>query len=175
MTDPLDLLLPELPALLDRPIDEQFPGLRPGSARLDGPGGTLVHGAVATAVARYLAGDLVANDHGAFPASRFSDALVAWSVHQIRALLGGGEDHAVVFGPNMTTLTGMATRAVGAALGPGDESSAPSWTTRPTSARGRRWPASGARRSGWRPWRRTGCCPPTPCSTGSPSGPAGWR
>lgn len=109
-----------LTELLELPVQEQFPGLRPGIARFDGPGGTLVHAAVCDAVATYLGSEHVANDHGAFPASRHSDELVDWSVGRIRALLTAPRGQ-VVFGPNMTTLTTMFLRTIENGLHPGDE------------------------------------------------------
>jgi cysteine desulfurase family protein (TIGR01976 family) len=117
---PLDLLSGPLPELLARPIAEQFPGLRAGSARFDGPGGTLVHAAVRDAMAGYLGSEHVANDHGAFPASGFSADLLHWSAGRVRALIGAAGGH-VVYGPNMTTLTAMFLRALAPQLGPGDE------------------------------------------------------
>jgi cysteine desulfurase family protein (TIGR01976 family) len=118
--NPLTLLPRPLSALVTEPVEAQFPGLRRGSVRLDGPGGTLVHGAVSTAIANYLASEHVANDHGAFAASRFSDELVEWSIRQVSTLLGIA-DGTVVFGPNMTTLTSMFVRAIAGSVGPGDE------------------------------------------------------
>jgi cysteine desulfurase family protein (TIGR01976 family) len=121
MNTEADGLLPaSFPELLARPLAEQFPGLRPGTARFDGPGGTLVHAAVRDAMAAYLGSEHVANDHGAFPASAYSDTLVRWSADRVRALLGtpGGQ---VVYGANMTTLTTMFLRALAGTLQPGDE------------------------------------------------------
>lgn len=99
---------------------EQFPGLRGGGHRFDAPGGTLVHAAVVKAVSTYLASQHVANDHGAFAASEYSSELVRWASDRLRTLFGASGGH-VVFGPNMTTLTAMFTRAVGSRLRPGDE------------------------------------------------------
>lgn len=120
MNDPLTLLGRPLPELLALPMAAQFPGLRPGLHRFDAPGGTLTHGAVCRAMSAYLGSEHVANDHGAFPASRYSDALVDWSASRLRALLGAGSGQ-VVFGPNMTTLTALFLRSRAADLGPGDE------------------------------------------------------
>ncbi|WP_410575601.1 aminotransferase class V-fold PLP-dependent enzyme [Amycolatopsis sp. cmx-4-61] len=107
----------DIGSFVDTELDG-FPGRRAGSHRFDGPGGTLVHAAVADAVARYLGGELVANDHGGFPASDFSDAIVSWTTERVRALLGAVRGQ-VVFGPNMTGLTTVFVRALG--LGAGDE------------------------------------------------------
>ena len=97
-----------------------FPGLRPGLHRFDGPGGTLVHGAVRDAMAEYLGSEHVANDHGAFGPSRRSTALVDSSADAVRSLLGATGGH-VLFGANMTSLTTMFVRAVAHTIGPGDE------------------------------------------------------
>jgi cysteine desulfurase family protein (TIGR01976 family) len=106
--------------LLAAPMAEQFPGLRPGVSRFDAPGGTLTHEAVRDAVSRYLGSELVANDHGAFAASRYCDEIAEWTAGRLRRLFGAAAGH-VVLGPNMTTLTSMFTRAAEAGLRPGDE------------------------------------------------------
>ncbi|GAB3467292.1 aminotransferase class V-fold PLP-dependent enzyme [Actinophytocola sediminis] len=119
--DVLDLDLGiDLPAMADQPMPAQFPGLRTGVSRFDGPGGTLVHAAVGQAIAAYLGSEHVANDHGAFPASRYSDRIVEWAAGRVRDLLGapGGQ---VLFGANMTVLTTMVIRALAPTIGPGDE------------------------------------------------------
>lgn len=123
--DPLDLLGrppsgQPLSVQARAPMPDQFPGLRAGSHRFDSPGGTLTHAAVRDALAGYLGSEHVANDHGAFAASRVSDGLVAWATDQVRALLGARAGH-IVFGPNMTTLTAMFTRSIASRIGEGDE------------------------------------------------------
>lgn len=118
--EPLDLLADPPAVLAGRPLPAQFPGLRGGERRFDGPGGTLVHGAVRDAVSAYLGSSLVANDHGGFPASDFSDRLVDWATDRVRTLLGTRAGR-VVFGANMTTLTTMFTRALADTLRPGDD------------------------------------------------------
>ncbi|MGW4211365.1 aminotransferase class V-fold PLP-dependent enzyme [Lentzea sp. NPDC004789] len=115
-----DFIRPLLDEWTTGPLPGQFPGRRDGEHRFDGSGGTLVHGAVVAAVARYLGSGLVANDHGGFPASDFSDAVVSWSAARLRELLGA-PDGDVVFGPNMTGLTTTFVRSVAAGLRPGDE------------------------------------------------------
>jgi cysteine desulfurase family protein (TIGR01976 family) len=119
-SSPLDLIGRSLPALLDEPLPVQFPGLRADWARFDAPGGTLVHAAVRDAMAAYLGSEWVANAHGPFPATRFSDRLTDWATGRVRELLGAASGE-LVFGPNMTTLTAMFLRAVAATVGPGDE------------------------------------------------------
>ncbi|HIY40194.1 MAG TPA: aminotransferase class V-fold PLP-dependent enzyme [Candidatus Nocardiopsis merdipullorum] len=115
-----ELLDRPLDDYLDLPLSEQYPGLRPGVARFDAPGGTLVHAAVRDAIAAYMGSWRVANDHGGFPASDVSDGIAAWVREELRALVGGEGGH-VVLGPNMTTLTCAFTRSVGAHLRSGDE------------------------------------------------------
>ncbi|MDA0565651.1 aminotransferase class V-fold PLP-dependent enzyme [Streptomonospora sp. S1-112] len=115
-----DLLPRPLADYLAAPLTAQFPGRRAGQARFDGPAGTLVHAAVADAVAGYLAGPMVSNDGGAYPAGRHSDALADWARAAVRRLLGAPGGH-VVFGPNMTTLTALFVRAAGEHVRPGDE------------------------------------------------------
>ncbi|NED50670.1 aminotransferase class V-fold PLP-dependent enzyme [Micromonospora sp. BL1] len=112
--------VPELNDLLRAPADEQFPGLRGAGHRFDAPGGTLVHAAVVRAMSRYLGSRHVANDHGPFPASAYSDVIVEWAADRVRALLGAAGGH-ILFGPNMTTLTTMFSRGVAGDLRPGDE------------------------------------------------------
>ncbi|MEU9603344.1 aminotransferase class V-fold PLP-dependent enzyme [Streptomyces sp. NPDC048057] len=119
----VDELLPHALSGYDpRPLADRYPGLVPGIARFDGPGGTLTHAAVRDAMAAYLGSPHVANDHGGFPASDTSDRIARWARDRVRALLGasGGQ---VVFGPNMTTLAAAFTRAVaaGGGLRSGDE------------------------------------------------------
>lgn len=117
----IDELLPRpLAELLTAPITDQFPGVRLGTSRFDGPGGTLVHAAVRDAMAHYLGSDRVANDHGAFPASHYSDTIAQWASGRVRELFGTSGGH-VVLGPNMTTLTAMFTRAIETSIAPGDE------------------------------------------------------
>lgn len=115
-----DFLGPLLDECTAGPLPGQFTGRHDGDHRFDGPGGTLVHGAVVAAVARYLGSGLVANDHGGFPASDFSDGIAGWSAARLRDLLGA-RDGDIVFGPNMTGLTTTFVRSVAAELRPGDE------------------------------------------------------
>ncbi|HXR72539.1 aminotransferase class V-fold PLP-dependent enzyme [Actinocrinis sp.] len=105
---------------LAKPLPQQFPGWRAGSHRFDGPGGTLVHAAVRDVMASYLGGPDVANDHGAFPASHESDAIVAGTCRRLRALFGA-RDGCFVFGQGMTTLTTTFVRSLTSTLGARDE------------------------------------------------------
>jgi cysteine desulfurase family protein (TIGR01976 family) len=91
---------------LARSIDDirtEFPGLRPGTVRLDGAAGTLAPAPVIDAVADALRFSM-ANVHGAFDASEHSTETVEAARRAIADLLGGRPD-GVVLGPNMTTLT----------------------------------------------------------------------
>ncbi|SHF57416.1 cysteine desulfurase family protein, VC1184 subfamily [Jatrophihabitans endophyticus] len=97
-----------------------FPGVRRDEHRFDGPGGTLVHGTVAQAIAGYLAGPSVANDHGAFPQSAQSDAVAEQAADAFRRLVRGPAGD-VLFGHNMTQLTTTFVRAISGGLRSGDE------------------------------------------------------
>ncbi|GLV84823.1 cysteine desulfurase-like protein [Streptomyces lavendulae subsp. lavendulae] len=118
--NPLSLLSRPLTELLALPLTEQFPGLRAGSARFDGPGGTLMHVAVRDAITAYLSSEHVANDHGAFPASQYSTRVAEWAADRFRALIGADAGE-VVFGANMTTLTSTFLQGLAEHVGPGDE------------------------------------------------------
>ena len=69
----------------------------------DAPGGTQAVDVAIDAIAEVLRSG-TANQHGVFPLSRETDALVEQVRTQVGAFLGG-EPEGVVFGPNMTTLT----------------------------------------------------------------------
>jgi cysteine desulfurase family protein (TIGR01976 family) len=107
---------------LARPIDEirtEFPGLLPGTVRLDGAAGTLVPAAVVAAVADALRFSM-ANVHGAFDASELSTETMEAARRAIADLVGGEPD-GVVLGPNMTTLTFHLADALARDWKPGDE------------------------------------------------------
>ncbi len=106
-------------------LRDQFPALaltdagRP-AVFFDGPGGTQVPQRVIDAMNRYLV-RCNANHGGAFRTSRESDAVLT-AAHQAMAdLLNARSPQEIVFGANMTTLTFAFSRAIGRALGPGDE------------------------------------------------------
>ncbi|MGW5668667.1 aminotransferase class V-fold PLP-dependent enzyme [Micromonospora sp. NPDC003776] len=115
-----DLVPFPLERLLSLPIVEQFPGIRPAVAQLDGPGGTLVHRAVSTAMRQYLTG---AHFGGAWPDTPHglrNRMIVEWASGRIRTLIGaaGGT---VTFGSNMTALTILFVRSIAPELRAGDE------------------------------------------------------
>jgi cysteine desulfurase family protein (TIGR01976 family) len=105
-------------------IRAQFPSLAQTvnghpAAFLDGPGGTQVPQRVIDAISGYLGRDN-ANTGGAYATSRNTDAMLAAARAAMADFLNCGADE-IVFGPNMTTLTYMMSRAIGRELGPGDE------------------------------------------------------
>jgi selenocysteine lyase/cysteine desulfurase len=87
---------------------------------LDGPGGTQVHGSVIDAMGRYLV-EANSNAHGAFAYSRRTDATVRAAREAMADFVNASRPEEIVFGPNMTTLTFNASRAIGRTLAPGDE------------------------------------------------------
>jgi cysteine desulfurase family protein (TIGR01976 family) len=113
------------PAALDlTSIRAQFPSLSQivnghPATFLDGPGGTQVPQRVIDAISNYLRHDN-ANTCGAYATSRNTDAMLAEARAAMADFLNCAADE-IVFGPNMTTLTYMISRAIGRDLGPGDE------------------------------------------------------
>jgi cysteine desulfurase family protein (TIGR01976 family) len=105
-------------------IRAQFPSLTQTvnnhpAVFLDGPGGTQVPQRVIDAISNYLRRDN-ANTGGAYSTSRHTDAMLAEARAAMADFLHCAGDE-IVFGPNMTTLTYMMSRAIGRDLGPGDE------------------------------------------------------
>jgi cysteine desulfurase family protein (TIGR01976 family) len=88
-------------------------------AYFDGPGGTQVPRVVAEAMMQYLLHHN-ANTHWAYPTSAETDALLAASRGVLGDFLGASEGE-ISFGANMTTILFHLSRAIGRALGPGDE------------------------------------------------------
>jgi cysteine desulfurase family protein (TIGR01976 family) len=86
---------------------------------LDGPGGTQVPERVIDAYGTYFR-DHNANTHGAFITSEESDRVVDAAHRSLEDFLNAPVG-SVKFGPNMTTLTFMLSRAIGGLLGPGDD------------------------------------------------------
>ncbi|MFN8234267.1 MAG: cysteine desulfurase-like protein [Actinomycetota bacterium] len=85
----------------------------------DAPGGSQVPDTVIDAIAGHLRRG-VSNTHGAFAASRETDATIA-NARSAAADLTGSEPGEIVFGPNATTLLLHLSRSFGRMLGPGDE------------------------------------------------------
>ena len=85
----------------------------------DGPGGTQVPQSVIEAISEYLRNDN-ANTGGAYVTSRNTDAMILQARAAMADFLNCAADE-VVFGPNMTSLTYMISRAIGREFGPGDE------------------------------------------------------
>lgn len=101
-------------------LRSRFPAVRRGTARFDGPAGTLMVDTAIDAIRRHLESGESANVGGAFDASRRTGDLVERARGTVGELLGAPAD-GIVFGANMTTLTFAFTRTVARTLGPGDE------------------------------------------------------
>lgn len=106
-------------------IRARFPGLarRDGDATavfFDGAAGSQVPQSVADAVAAYLL-HRNANTGGTFATARATDAALAEAQQAAADWFGADDPDAVVFGPNMTTLTFMLSRALARTWRPGDE------------------------------------------------------
>ena len=105
-------------------VRHQFPSL---SLRVDGqavvyldnPAGTQVPQRVLDRTAEYWR-SMNANQGGTFVTSQRSDALIAQVRQAVATFVNASADE-IVFGPNMTTLTFAASRAIGHELRPGDE------------------------------------------------------
>ena len=93
---------------LDRPL-----------AFFDGPGGTQCPDEVIDAIARYLREDN-ANVGGAYATSARTGALIEHAREAAGGFLGCHPDE-TIFGPSMTSLNFLLTRALGRTLGRGDE------------------------------------------------------
>jgi cysteine desulfurase family protein (TIGR01976 family) len=107
------------------PLRAQFPALRETVAGrpavfLDGPGGTQVSQSVINAMADCLT-RANANRHGSYLTSRRAEETIAAARQAMADFLNAPSPDEIVFGPNMTTLTFIVSRAVGRLLQPGDE------------------------------------------------------
>lgn len=105
-------------------IRAQFPALKKEvdgqpAAFLDGPGGTQVPRRVIEAMVAYLT-HANANTHGHFLTSQRTDQVIV-AAHAAMADLLGCDADEIIFGPNMTSLTFMISRAIGRELVAGDE------------------------------------------------------
>ncbi|MCX6555116.1 MAG: cysteine desulfurase-like protein [Candidatus Aminicenantes bacterium] len=108
---------------MEYPVEQircQFPALASGDVYFDGPGGTQVPQAVIDAVASYYS-QANANEHGLFPSSRRSDAIIAQSRTAMADFINARSGQEIVFGANMTNLTMQLARALGRTLKVGDE------------------------------------------------------
>ena len=103
MTFPIDAVRSRFPALIA--TDNGHPRIY-----FDAPGGTQVCADTIDAMQRHLAGG-TANAGGAFATSRDVDAL-SRTTHEAVAELIGAEPDEIAFGPNMTSLTFAASRAL---------------------------------------------------------------
>ena len=88
-------------------------------AYFDGAGGTQTPRVVVDAVADYLLHHN-ANTHWEYPTSHETDAIIESARHTFADFLNASANE-VVFGPNTTTMIYHLSRALGRALGPGDE------------------------------------------------------
>ena len=105
-------------------IRRQFPALERVHngypvAYFDGAGGTQTPRPVVDAVADYLLNHN-ANTHWEYPSSHETDAIIESARHAFADFLNGSASE-IVFGPNTTTMIYHLSRALGRALGPGDE------------------------------------------------------
>jgi cysteine desulfurase family protein (TIGR01976 family) len=105
-------------------VGPDFPGLHRRVAGrsavfLDGPAGSQVPRVVIDAVADHLA-HRSANTGGVFATSRETDEALFRSRERLAAFVGGSAGE-IAFGPNMTTLTYLLSRALAREWGPGDE------------------------------------------------------
>jgi selenocysteine lyase/cysteine desulfurase len=101
-------------------IRAQFPALASGAVFFDGPGGTQVPQTVIDAVVAYYC-EANANEHGLFPTSRRSDAIIIQARQAMADFINARSATEIVFGANMTTLTMHLAHILGRTLNPGDE------------------------------------------------------
>ena len=102
-------------------IRAQFPALESNSALfLDGPAGSQVPRRVGKAVTDYMF-QTNANSGGLFPTSVATDALFDEALQTYAAFMGTDDPKSIVFGPNMTSLTFMISRALAKTWNEGDE------------------------------------------------------
>jgi cysteine desulfurase family protein (TIGR01976 family) len=88
-------------------------------AYFDGAGGTQTPRVVVDAVADYLLNHN-ANTHWEYPTSHETDAIIESARHAFADFLNAAASE-IVFGPNTTTMIYHLSRALGRAMGPGDE------------------------------------------------------
>ena len=97
-----------------------FPGLDPGMARFDGPGGSLVPSVVADAVADMLRAG-VCQRGGPTAVGRLADETVLAARAAIARFVGLADPRGVVLGRSMTAVTFDLARTLAQEWGPGDE------------------------------------------------------
>jgi cysteine desulfurase family protein (TIGR01976 family) len=97
-----------------------FPGLDPGLARFDGPGGSLVPEVVADAVAGTLRAGLCQRG-GPTAVGRLAEETTLAARAAVARHVGLADPRGVVFGRSMTAITFDLARTLAADWGPGDE------------------------------------------------------
>lgn len=105
-----------------RPLDQRrslYPALGDGHAYFDGPGGSQAPLPVIHAVTRALH-EAMSNEHGAFAASRRSDATIEAARLAVADLVGA-DPRGVVLGSSMTAVTFRIADAFAQSWQPGDE------------------------------------------------------
>ena len=100
-------------------LRHRFPGVHDGWARFDAPAGTQMVDSAITAVTDFMGSGHNATGGGWFAASDACAALASRARAAVGQLLGA-DPEGVSFGPNMTSLTLAASRAVGRTLAEGD-------------------------------------------------------
>lgn len=102
-------------------IRAQFPALSDDNALfLDGPAGSQVPLRVGNAVTDYMY-KTNANSGGVFPTSVATDQLFEEALNIYGVFMGAEDSKGIVFGPNMTSLTFMMSRALATTWSAGDE------------------------------------------------------
>lgn len=102
-------------------VRSHFPSvLNSETVFLDNPGGTQVTQSVIDAVIGYYL-TANANHGGAFPTSERSDAILHQARIAFADFLNAARPEEIAFGPNMTTLTFLLSRALGRWMRPDDE------------------------------------------------------
>jgi cysteine desulfurase family protein (TIGR01976 family) len=101
-------------------IRSQFPALQRPATFLDNPGGTQIARHSLERMQAYLQ-ENNANHGGAFATSRASDATIEQARAAMADFLNAPRPEAIIFGPNMTSLTFNISRSLARTWKPGDE------------------------------------------------------
>ncbi len=101
-------------------IRAQFPALTSQAVFLDNPGGTQIAQLSIDRMLAYLV-ENNANHGGVFATSRESDATLEKARQAVADFLNAARPQEIAFGPNMTSLTFSASRAIARTWDPGDE------------------------------------------------------